>query len=180
MRSNREQADAAFEEFVRASGDRLFRTALLICGNWHLAEDLVQTTLAKMYSTGAWHKVDVPEAYARRALINAHISVRRKRSSREVPVDNWAESAAGSLVGADPSTRIDLFNALGKLSKRDRAIVILRYWDDLSVNDTAAIIGCSSGAIRTRSTRALQKLRSHLTDQSLAAAGAYPGEVSHD
>lgn len=170
MRVGRRERDALFETFVRQHGGRLFRTALLLSGDWQLSEDLVQSTLARLYSNGSWHRVEFPEAYARRALVNAYASMRRKRMATELVVEEVGEPLThqgnGCSAGAvdDAAQRIDLFSALAKLSPFDRMVVVLRYWDDLSVNDVAAVLGCSTGAVRNRSMRALHRLRLHLSE----------------
>jgi RNA polymerase sigma-70 factor, sigma-E family len=146
-----------FEEFARAGSPRMLRTAVLLSGDWHLAEDLVQSTLAKVYA--AWGKVrraDSPEAYARTVLIRTYISHVRLRRTGERPV---AEIPQAPTEQPDPTVRIALFAALAQLSAQDRAVVVLRYWLDRSVEDTAAALRVSPGAVRNRSMRALIKLR---------------------
>jgi RNA polymerase sigma-70 factor (sigma-E family) len=150
-----------FTAFATAMTPRLFRTALLMCGDWHLAEDLVQTTLAKLFVK--WSKVehaDVPEAYARGVLTKTFLSHKRVRRNAELPsVDLGADRAAP----ASPD-RLELFDALRTLEPLDRAVVVLRYWEDRSVGQTAAEVGLSEGAVRTRASRALARLRTELTD----------------
>lgn len=181
MRVGRRDRDALFMTFVRQHGGGLFRTALLLCGDWQLSEDLVQTTLAQLYGSGAWHRVEHPEAYARRTLINAHASFRRRRMATELVVEGVGDVphipfGRGSDETADAAERIDLFSALAKLSPFDRAVVVLRYWDDLSVLDVAAVLGCSSGAVRNRSMRALHRLRLHLAADASSGvrSSSYP------
>lgn len=149
-----------FVEFASGRGAQLFRSAYLLAGDWHLAEDLVQTTLGKLYAS--WRKVqnaDNPVAYAHTVLFRTFVSHRRLRSNTELPSQQLPERAA---TAGDPTLRLALFEALGKLSPRDRAIVVLRYWEDRSIEDTAAVLGVRAGVVRTRSLRALHRLRSLL------------------
>ena len=150
-----------FTAFATAMTPRLFRTALLMCGDWHLAEDLVQTTLAKLFVK--WSKVeraDVPEAYARGVLTKTFLSHKRVRRNAELPsVDLGAERAAPTSPD-----RLELFEALRKLDYLDRAVIVLRYWEDRTVSQTATEVGLSDGAVRTRASRALARLRAELTE----------------
>jgi RNA polymerase sigma-70 factor (sigma-E family) len=158
--------EAAFSEFAAAVAPRLFRSALLMCGDWHLAEDLVQTTLGKLYV--AWPRVeraDAPEAYARGTLTKTFLSYQRVRRNAETPTMD-----VGDLAGVDPGAvagaRLELFAALRTLEPVDRAIVVLRYWEDRSVTETARDVKMSEGAVRTRASRALARLRTELSDDS--------------
>jgi RNA polymerase sigma-70 factor (sigma-E family) len=146
-----------FEELVRTTGDQTFRTALLLCGDWHLAEDLTQTTYAKAFAS--WSRVrraDSPPAYLRTVLVNTYLSHRRLRRSSELPSDALPETAQ---PGIDPSVRLTLLAGLRELSRTDRAVLVLRFWEDRSVAQTAHDLGISEGAVRTRTTRATQRLR---------------------
>jgi RNA polymerase sigma-70 factor (sigma-E family) len=149
-----------FVEFASGRSTQLFRSAFLLAGDWHLAEDLVQTTLGKLYAS--WRKVqnaENPVAYAHTVLFRTFVSYKRLRSNRELPSEQLPE---GTAPAGDPALRLALFEALSKLSPRDRAIVVLRYWEDRSVEETANVLGVRSGVVRTRSSRALQRLRSLL------------------
>ena len=151
--------DDEFTAFVVDHGGSLLRTACLVTGDGALGEDLLQTTLAKVY--GAWPKVraaDQPLAYARRVLLNAHLSWRRRLSSTEQVVDRLPDRGAG-----DPQDRHaeadELRRALLRLSPRVRAAVVLRYFDDLSEVETAALMGCSRSTVNNHVTRGLGTLR---------------------
>lgn len=151
-----------FTAFVEAVGWRIQRAAFLLTGDRHLAEDLTQATLTKVFS--AWRRVKGdPFAYAYRTLSNTYISHRRLRRNSEHPVD-WTEDRAdeAAVQAADPTTRVDVVVALGALTPLDRGIVVLRYLEDLSVADTASYLGLSENVVRVRSHRALRKLRSFL------------------
>ena len=158
--------EAAFSEFAAAVAPRLFRSALLMCGDWHLAEDLVQTTLGKLYV--AWPRVeraDAPEAYARGTLTKTFLSYKRVRRNAETPTVDVGDLARAD-PGADAGARLELFAALRTLEPVDRAIVVLRYWEDRSVTETARDVKLSEGAVRTRASRALARLRTELSDDS--------------
>lgn len=152
-----------FTEFVRATAPRLHRAALLLTGDHHLTEDLTQATYARVYAS--WRRVsraDDPLAYARRTLLNTYLSHRRLRRNSELPADPalmppLLTQHSGAEV--DHATRMDLLDALATLPPHDRALLVLRYWEDRSVADTAHDLGMTEGAVRTRSLRALQRLR---------------------
>jgi RNA polymerase sigma-70 factor (sigma-E family) len=149
-----------FEEFVHATADRVHRAALLMCGDHHLAEDLTQTTYAKVYAH--WAKVssaESPLAYTRTILTRTFLSHRRLRRSGEQPVDEVPDSSAS---GPDLAMRIDLLAALRQLPPRDRAVLVLRYWEDLSVATAAEVLGIRESACRNRAARALARLRTLL------------------
>ncbi|MEU9166840.1 SigE family RNA polymerase sigma factor [Streptomyces sp. NPDC048420] len=151
-----------FQGFARALTPRLFRTALLMSGDWHLAEDLVQTALGKIFSS--WSRVrrtDSPEAYAHTVLMRTYISHRRLRRSSEHPVAALPEHAS---TGPDSALRVTLLAALAELPPRDRAVVVLRYWEDRSVEETASVLGMTKGSVRNRSSRALARLRRTIGD----------------
>jgi RNA polymerase sigma-70 factor (sigma-E family) len=157
MRPFQRRDDAAFTEFAAAVTPRLFRSALLMSGDWHLAEDLVQTTLGKLYV--AWPKVERAEstdAYAHGTLTKSFLSHKRLRRNAELPAVDLGDQSGSQ---PDESSRIELLEALRRLDPLDRAVVVLRYWEDRTVADTAHQVGLSDGAVRTR---ALAKLRAEL------------------
>ncbi|MGI5481502.1 SigE family RNA polymerase sigma factor [Streptomyces lavendofoliae] len=151
-----------FMEFAAGRTGHLFRSAcLLTSGDTHLAEDLVQETLGRMYALwGRMARIDNPSAYAQTVLVRTYLTQRRRRSSGERPLAELPESAPGR--GDDPALRVALLDALARLAPKDRAVVVLRYWEDRSVEETAAAMNVSSAAVRTRSTRALARLREQL------------------
>lgn len=153
-------AAAEFTDFATAVSPRLFRTALLLSGDWQLAEDLVQTTLGKVYV--GWARVsaaDSPDAYASKILTNTFLSWRRTKASREVAIDRIRDTI---VAGPDVTTRVVVFRALRNLNAIDRAIVVLRYWEDYSVGQTASALGVSEAAVKMRSMRSLARLRNEL------------------
>jgi RNA polymerase sigma-70 factor (sigma-E family) len=160
-----------FESFVRATAPQLYRTALLLTGDHHLAEDLTQTTYAKVFAS--WrrvHRAGNPVGYTRTILLNAFLSHRRLRRSGEQPgraadlIETLAERADDRVGAADPSTRVDLLAALAQLAPTDRAVLVARYWEDRSVTETAHDLGLTESAVRTRAKRALDRLRPMVRD----------------
>ncbi|MGW1544115.1 SigE family RNA polymerase sigma factor [Streptomyces sp. NPDC002309] len=151
-----------FEEFVAQCGPRLLRSAWLLTGDRHLAEDLLQTALARSWPK--WRRIqdEHPEAYVRRVMINVHASWWRRRWRGEVPHESLPESA----VPGDRYGEVDLERtvreALRRLPARQRAVVVLRYLEDRSVEETAALLNCSTGTVRSQSAKALRTLRGAL------------------
>ena len=151
-----------FADFATASAPRLRRAAFLLCGDWHTAEDLAQTALAKVFVS--WRKVrrqDAAYAYATRTLVNCYLADKRLRRSTEILTDHLPD---GPAMLPAPETRIVLLDALATLPPRSRAVVVLRYWADLSVDQAADVLGCSPGTVKTLGARALDKLRAALGD----------------
>ena len=151
-----------FVEFAAASAPRLRRTAFLLCGDWHTAEDLAQTALAKVFV--AWRRVrrrDTAHAYATRTLVNTYLADKRLRRSGEILTDRIPDYPVPPVP---PETRLLVLDALAALPPRARAVVVLRYWEDLSVERAAQVLGCSAGTVKSQSARALDKLREALGD----------------
>ncbi|MFF0434727.1 SigE family RNA polymerase sigma factor [Streptomyces sp. NPDC004327] len=151
-----------FLEFAAARSGHLFRSAcLLTSGDTHLAEDLTQETLGRMYALwGRANRIGNPAGYAQTVLVRTFLSHRRRRSATERPLGELPDRAPDN--GEDPALRIALLDALAGLAPKDRAVVVLRYWEDRSIEETAHALHVSSAAVRTRSTRALAKLRERL------------------
>ncbi|MFE3514803.1 SigE family RNA polymerase sigma factor [Streptomyces sp. NPDC059166] len=158
----RPSKEAAFREFAEARMGHLFRSAcLLTSGDTHLAEDLVQDTLGRMYTVwGRASRVENPAAYAQTVLVRCYLRHRRRRSADERPTGQLPDMAGASA--GDVSLRVALLDALRGLAPKDRAVIVLRYWEDRSVAETADALHVSSAAVRTRSTRALARLRGQL------------------
>lgn len=158
MRVSGSDREASFTEFARARMPELYRSAWLLCGDRHRAEDLVQETLAKVYAR--WGPaISNPAAYAQTTLTRTWISQQRRRSTHERPVDLVPERPA---AGTDDELRLTLLAALDDLDPLDRAVVVLRYLDDASTDDVARQLGLSNGAVRKRLMRALRRLRERL------------------
>jgi RNA polymerase sigma-70 factor (sigma-E family) len=146
-----------FREFVLARQQALMRTAYLLTGDAHLAEDLLQSVLIKI--VGQWSKLSRggnPEAYTRKALVNQYISWRR-RPHPELPSADPPERAA-SYDGA-ALDRIVLRQALATLTPKQRAVIVLRFWEDLTEVQTAEALGCSVGTVKSQAHHALARLR---------------------
>ena len=161
-RTPRTLTDEEFAEFVHAVWPGLYRTAYLMLGDHQLAEDLVQTSLAKTYVS--WRKVKDPAAapaYARVVLANTAASWFRRRGWRN---ERATEVLPDSGVDHDPSTRTTLVAALATLAPRQRAVVVLRYYDDLSVREVAHALDVSEGTVKSQTSDALARLRDLLGD----------------
>jgi RNA polymerase sigma-70 factor (sigma-E family) len=153
-----------FEQFAREAAPMLQRTAWLLTRDAHAAEDLVQETLAKVYV--AWTRrrpIDNPAAYARTVLVREFINVRRRRSSTEVVTDTLPEHGSEQ----DRSATLALRAAMSDMDPRDQAVLVLRYFVDRTVAETADDLRLTESAVRTRSSRALGKLRARLGDDFL-------------
>jgi RNA polymerase sigma-70 factor (sigma-E family) len=150
--------ETEFTEFATASSPRLYRSALLLCGDRHLAEDLVQETLARVYVRmhRTLGRIENLQAYAQTALVRIFISSRRRRSSGEIAVDAVPETRT---TAPDDDLRVTLGAALAALAPLDRAVIVLRYLDDRTVAEVATALGLSEGAVKNRSMRALERLR---------------------
>ncbi len=161
-----ERRDAEFTEFVRVRTPGLFRSAMLLTTDRPGAEDLVQSTWVKAYV--GWARVCSaadPVAYLHGILIKTFQSQLRRRSAQERPLDpEISTRLADGSVEPDPALRLALLTALRELSPLDRAVVVLRHWEDRSVEQTAAQLGLSEAAVKNRSLRSLRTLRDLLAD----------------
>ncbi len=167
--------DEEFSAFVQARRVELLRSAcLLTAGDTHLAEDLVQTALARLYV--AWPRVrrsGTEAAYAWRIVVNAHIDeIRRPRWRRERSVAELPEGPGPAPPGGLPGG-IDggaIRAALAALPPRMRAAIVLRHWMDLSVEETAGLLNCSEGTVKSQTAKATARLRDLLTATGAGAA----------
>jgi RNA polymerase sigma-70 factor (sigma-E family) len=154
-----------FAEFAAVAAPRLRRTAFLLCHDWHLAQDLTQTALAKTYV--AWKRLrrnGNPEAFTQKVMLRVFLDQQRRRSSAEVIMPEIPETARQE----HSELRLALLDALGRLPARDRAIVVLRYWQDLSIDTTAELLELPVATVKTQSSRSLAKLRALLQDDRVA------------
>ena len=158
-RHDRAAADDDFATFVAAATPRLRRIAYLMCRDWHLAQDLTQLTLAKMYAV--WPRIrrttDL-EAYSRRVLMNAVLDQRKRRSGTEIVLADLPERPTDQ-PGHAPELHVTLMHALATLPVRDQAIVVLRHWEDHSVDTVAEILGVTPSVVKMQTMRALARLR---------------------
>ena len=152
-----------FDEFVTVRSPALLRTAFLLTRDWGKAEDLLQTALAKAYPR--WkHIKDRPEPYVRRILVTSYATWWRRRWRHELPSgDFWAGEQMPAVDDfADAyATRALVLRLLGELPPAQRAVIVLRYYEGLSVAETAYCLGRSVDAVKTQASRALAKLRAH-------------------
>jgi RNA polymerase sigma-70 factor (sigma-E family) len=161
--ASRAPAQAEFGEFASAQAGQLFRVAYLMCGNWHEAEDLVQITLAKLFvAWGRARRADNVGSYARSVLVNSYLSSRRLRRQGELPVAEVFESAARGVSDADSDLRLTLLDALRHLPPRSRAVVVLRYLEDQSIESVAGYLGTTAAAVKSLNTRGIAQLREQL------------------
>jgi RNA polymerase sigma-70 factor (sigma-E family) len=149
-----------FAEYFTARAGWLRRLAYGLCGDWHTAEDLAQTTLVRLYRGWARIHLESVDAYARRTLVNAFLSHRRYRRRESIvthPPDR-------PFHGADVAQRVTLREALATLAPRQRAVVVLRYLEDLPVAEVAELLDVAEGTIKSQCARGLQTLREALAE----------------
>lgn len=161
--------EASYGEYVGARRRMLLRTAFLLTGDWHAAEDLVQETLTKLYVV--WRRVrrHDADAYARKTMLHAYIDSTRRPWRREHVVDAVPDGVGGGdpADGSDPETRRRLLAALAVVPPRQRAVLVLRFWEDLSVEQVAGLLGCSTGNVKSQTSRGLDRLREVLGPQAI-------------
>jgi RNA polymerase sigma-70 factor (sigma-E family) len=158
--------DAGFREFASARLDRIRHTAYLICGDWHTADDAVSTALLKLYKD--WRRVSQVEnldAYLRRALVNAWLDDRRRPWRREKSVSELPHRAVPAEAGS-VDERLTVLQHLAALPPRQRAVIVLRFYCEVSVEETAQILQCSQSTVKTQTARALETLRAAMVDVS--------------
>ncbi|GAA2062476.1 SigE family RNA polymerase sigma factor [Catenulispora yoronensis] len=159
----RKAQEREFDEFVLARQQRLLRTAYLLCGDWHLAEDLTQNVLAKVYMAwGRIQRVDNVDPYVHRILFRTYIDTYRRRRKREIlsaAVPEVADRADNGEV------RMTLLAALAQVPPRYRAVLVLRFWEDRSIPETAEALGITAGSVKSHTHRGLHQLRTVLGDQ---------------
>lgn len=160
-------AGPSFTEFVLARSDMLFRTALLLTRDPHTARDLVQEALLKSWRS--WDRITgEPDAYVRTTLVRTYLTDRRRRWHGELPSETLPEQhgstgttgyAATGTSAPDVETRLMLTDAIRALPPQQRAVVVLRYFHDLTEADTARTLGISVGTVKSHHSRALTALR---------------------
>jgi RNA polymerase sigma-70 factor (sigma-E family) len=170
----RREDEDRFREFAVRQAAPLRRCAYLFCGDWHLAEDLMQATLVKIYR--AWSKVakkDTMSSYARTVLLRTWLDEKRRPWRRsevghaEVP-DRLDESVAPEQAAERSWARDIVHGALLNVPPRQRAVLVLRYFDDLSVAETAAAMGCTEGTVKSQAARGLANLRAVMATASVS------------
>jgi RNA polymerase sigma-70 factor (sigma-E family) len=158
---------SAFADLVEARSTALLRLAYGVVGDYQLAQDLVQEALVKVYV--AWPRLregSAPEAYARRAIVTTAISWRRRRSFHEPPVDTVPDLISDFDESAWVETHEALWREVRRLPPRQRTVLVLRYYEDLSEAETAALMGCTVGTVKSQLAAALGKLRERVGPES--------------
>jgi RNA polymerase sigma-70 factor (sigma-E family) len=151
-----------FVEFTAQRSPRLLRTAYLLTHDWGQAEDLLQTSLVKAWRV--WERIDAdPEPYVRRILVNTYSTWWRRRWRGEHPTADLPEQATADQH-SEVDARDEVWQALGRLPRRQRAVLVLRYFEDLSEAQIADVLGISVGTVKSQASRALARLR---LDESL-------------
>lgn len=164
------QADADFLGWVSSSRDGLRKTAYLLCGDWFLADDLAQDALTRLF--GVWGRVSSagdPAPYARKILVNLYLDHRRRPSRREVSHAQLPDSVGVEQANSVDGDRDRLMTALASVPKGQRAVLVLRYWDDLSIEQTAIALGTSASNVRSQASRGLDALRAALEPDPITA-----------
>lgn len=149
-----------FVQFVESRERALRRTAWLLTGDWALAEDLVQTALVRSWSR--WERIrrsDDPEVYVRKVMVNTWLTWNRRRWRREHAAAELPDHPAPGDVAADVVIRVAMRSALGSLTDRQRAVIVLRVFDDLPEARVAQVLGCAVGTVKSTMSKALAKLR---------------------
>ncbi|MFJ7047321.1 SigE family RNA polymerase sigma factor [Streptomyces sp. JV178] len=164
MGDRKQARDEEFQSFLVGRWPRLMRTAFLLTGEQHAAEDLVQTTLEQVYA--AWRRVasrDDPDTYVRRVMINAHARRHRRRLKEFLAPRTDSDLVPEVPDSGDRIAQADdrgaLLTALSQLPPRQREAVVLRYWEDLSESQAAEAMGCSVGSVKSNAAKGLAKLR---------------------
>jgi RNA polymerase sigma-70 factor (sigma-E family) len=155
-----------FDDFVVARGPALLRFAHVLCGNAHLAEDLVQEVLARVHRR--WVRIEnleAPEAYVRRAIVREFLSWRRRRSSREAVLAEIPDRPSGQDTAQQLAARDEMWTLLASLPRSQRAVLVLRFYDDLADDAIADMLGCAPSTVRAHASRALARLRTALQHQ---------------
>jgi RNA polymerase sigma-70 factor (sigma-E family) len=159
----------AYEEFVRAHGDSLIRLSYVLCGDRGKAEDAAQEALTRVYLR--WGRIEEPLSYARRSVINATNDQWRRSGRREQRERHAAQEppAAPALLDDAVADRDRLVTALRRLPYGQRAVIVLRYWHQLSEPETARVLGNSVGTVKSQAARALERLRRELASDFVPA-----------
>ncbi|GAB2760284.1 SigE family RNA polymerase sigma factor [Nocardioides pakistanensis] len=166
--SARSARDAEFEQYMAARQPALLRTAYLLTGDQHSAEDLVQTSLAKLYLS--WDKVqrrELVDGYVRRIMVNEHNSLWRRAWKRKEFATDTIPDHTGVEDRPDHGERSALWEFVQTLPRKQRAVVVLRYYEDLSEAEVADILGISVGTVKSQSSRALAALRERVHTQPM-------------
>jgi RNA polymerase sigma-70 factor (sigma-E family) len=163
--------DERFAAYVRDRGEHHLRTAVLLTGDWHAAEDLVQESLVKLYR--AWPKLRLdgaPDAYLRQIMVNTQRSWWRARWRRETPAGELPETVIADFADGS-ALAAEVRQALQALPRQQRAVLVLRYFADLPEAEVAHLLGCSLGTVKKHTHRGVQALRENLGEDRLERHG---------
>lgn len=152
--------DGSFEEYVVSRGDALLRFAYVLTGDRYLAEDLVQEVLARVHRS--WHRmaqVAQPDAYLRTAIVRQFLSWRRRRASGELPTDPIPERVSTTDTTVRHAARDEMWRLLATLPRKQRAVLVLRFYEDLPDTEIADVLGCRQTTVRVHASRGLAQLR---------------------
>jgi RNA polymerase sigma-70 factor (sigma-E family) len=178
-----ERRRVAFEQFVAEATGGLLRTAYLVTGDAGHAEDLVQETLLQI--ARRWPRVlsmESPQGYARKILVNSALDGSKRRSRHRAELEaqtspdgnrRWESEISGGVF-AQVDQRIEMIRALAELPPRQRAALVLRYFDDLSESEVASTLGCSIGTVKSTTSRALEKMRALVPEREATSAPGFP------
>lgn len=153
----------SFDELVTSSERRLLRLALMLSGGVHSAEDLVQTVLGRAHRR--WDQIgalDQPDAYLSKMVVNEFLSWRRLRRNQELPLGDLPDAPAGDDLGTRHAQRDAAWRLLARLPRQQRAVLVLRFYEDLPDDEIAEILGCSQVTVRSNASRGLATLRANL------------------
>ncbi|MEO3743621.1 SigE family RNA polymerase sigma factor [Plantactinospora sp. B5E13] len=159
--------DREFAAYYSATGARMRTTAFLLCGDWHLAEDLTQIAFTKLYRS--WRRVnhhEVLDQYVRRIVVRAFLDERRRPWRREFTAGPADAGLDRAVEGPDVAERLALSAALADLPARERAVLVLRFWEDLSIEQVAEMLALPAGTVKSQTARGLARLRARLDRES--------------
>lgn len=166
---DKRNADAAYVEYVTAKALWFRRVAFLLCGDLDRADDLVQTGITKLYADwGRIRKVENLDGYARTIIVNTFLAEQRSPWWKRVTVGHEPGPEEPETVPKDLDLSLDLDEALAAVPPRQRAVLVLRFYCDLSVQEAASVLGCSTGNVKSQTSRGLDALRNHLTTRPVA------------
>lgn len=177
----RRELDERFAAYVRDRGDHHLRVAVLLTGDWHAGEDLLQTSLAKLYR--AWPRLDTtadPDAYLRRVMVNTRRSWWRTRWRQETPTAVIRESATAEDFEDRRVLGVLVRQALARLPRQQRIVLVLRYCADLPEAEVAALLGCAVGTVKAHAHRGVQRLRDLLGGESQLGGVNVPQPAERD
>ncbi|MBF9130748.1 SigE family RNA polymerase sigma factor [Plantactinospora sp. S1510] len=152
--------DKEFADYYAARGARMRTTAFLLCGDWYLAEDLTQIAFTKLYR--AWRGIDrheVLDQYVRRILLRVFLDEKRRPWRREHSSGHESAQLDRPVAAPDIESRLVLRAALAALPPRQRAVLVLRFWEDLSIEQAAEVLGVPGGTVKSQTARGLERLR---------------------